>query len=82
MVIITDKNKDKIIQLYEPFIGNFVVVERKNQKKAIGILKSITPDQKLLIYGKYMTWIVDPSEVTDFSARPDKFSNQKRGGFN
>jgi hypothetical protein len=53
----------------------FVVAERRNQKKAIGILKEITADNKLCIHGKYMFWIVDPEEIIDFSARPDKYSN-------
>ena len=55
----------------------FVVAERKNNRKAIGILKSITSDNKLFIQGTNFFWLVDPEEIIDFSARPDKY---KRGG--
>ena len=51
----------------------FVVAERKNNRKAIGILKNITSDNKLFIKGSNFIWLVDPKEITDFSARPDKF---------
>lgn len=76
---ITDTDKDRIIEYYKSFIGMFVFVERRNLKKAIGVLKDITPDKKLFIQGKYMFWLVDPEEITDFSARPDRYS--KGGGY-
>jgi hypothetical protein len=73
-----DTGKEATLQRYEAFIGMFVVAERRNQKKAVGILKEITPDNKLYIQGKYMFWIVDPEEIIDFTARPDRF-NSARG---
>lgn len=78
----TDTNKDSVIARYEYCIGWFVVAERKNNKKAIGILREITPDKKLFIQGKYMFWIVDPEEIIDFSARPDRYKDNGKGGAN
>ncbi len=70
---------DSLVEQYRNFIGMFVVAERKNKRKAIGILKNITSDNKLFIKGSNFIWLVDPEEITDFSARPDKF---ERGGNN
>lgn len=69
---------DVVIEHYKDFLGMFVVIERENDKKAIGILKSITPDGKLYVQGDYMMWIIDPKVITDFSARKDR--KQSRGG--
>ena len=66
-----------IAETYEQHVGKFVVVERRNGRKAIGILKKITPDHKLDIQGDYAQWIVDPEEITDFTARPDKYGGGK-----
>ncbi|CAB1056305.1 hypothetical protein D1BOALGB6SA_1041 [Olavius sp. associated proteobacterium Delta 1] len=63
---------------YKQFIGMFVVAERRNNKKAVGILKEIKPNGKLFILGRYMSWLVEPDQITDFSARPDR----KGGGQN
>ena len=72
-----DSDKGATLERYEAFIGMFVVAERRNQKKAVGILKEITPDKKLYIQGNYMFWIVDPEEIIDFTARPDKYGGGK-----
>ena len=71
--------KHEILERYKKFLHMFVVAERKNNKKAVGILKEITPDKKLYIQGKFMFWLVDPEEIIDFSARPDRHN---RGGSN
>ena len=68
-----------IADTYEEHVGKFVVVERRNGKKAIGILKKITPDHKLDIRGDYTEWIVDPEEIVDFTARVDKYNSEKGG---
>ena len=68
-----------IAETYEKDVGKFVVVERRNGKKAIGILNKITPDHKLDIRGDYTEWIVDPEEIVDYTARPDRY-NSKGGG--
>lgn len=64
---------------YHKFIGWFVVAERSNQKKAVGILKEITDDGMLLIQGNHVTWLIDPGEIVDFQARPDRFGGGKNG---
>ena len=73
-----DKIRIKTTSCYENFIGMFATVERKNGKKAVGILYEITCNtdkcNMLHIKGKYMTWIFDENEVADFAARPDKYS--------
>lgn len=74
MFIITDTDT---IEQYRQFIGMFVVAERKNNKKAVGILQEITSDFKLSIKGKFMFWLIDTEEITDFSARPDKFRGEE-----
>lgn len=72
-------DKEALIEQYRPFVGMFVVAERKNDRKAIGILKSITVDNKLFIQGTEFFWMVDPEEITDFSARPDRYKNGSEG---
>ena len=59
-------------EFYSKYINFFVVAERKNNKKAVGVLKGVTPDGKLFIKGKYMDWVIHPDEISDFSARPDR----------
>lgn len=60
----------------------FVIAERRNSRKAIGVLKKITDDNKLFIQGKYVSWIIDPSEITDFTARPERYKETTTdGGF-
>ncbi len=68
-------DKEAVAKHYQQFVGMFVAVERKNKRKAIGILKYITADHKLYIQGTEFFWTVGPEEITDFAARPDKFSN-------
>lgn len=70
---------NSLAEQYKYFIGMFVVAERKNNRKAIGILKNITSDNKLFIKGSNFFWLVDPEEIIDFSARPDKFNNNSIG---
>ena len=70
----------EIVKLYERYVGMFVTAERRNGKKAAGIFKEITIDGKLRIAGAYVHWIVDPAEITDFSAKPDRYING--GGHN
>lgn len=57
---------------YTEFLNYFVVIERSNGRKAIGILKDILPDGKLKVVGDYNNWVIDTSTIIDFSARPDK----------
>lgn len=71
--------KQEIASTYEQYIGMFVTAERKNGLKAVGILKEITGDNKLHIKGKYTFWLVDPEEIVDFTARPDRFQNNGGG---
>lgn len=67
---------------YKDFINMFVIAERRNSRKAIGVLKKITDDNKLFIQGKYVSWIIDPSEITDFTARPERYKETTTdGGF-
>lgn len=71
---------ESLVEQYRNCIGMFVVAERKNKRKAIGILKHLTSDNKLFIKGSNnFIWLVNPEEIIDFSARPDKF---ERGGNN
>ena len=74
------QTSESLIEQYLPFEGYFVFVERKNKKRVNGILEKFTPDDKLCIKGKYMSWIIKPSEIDYFSARPDKFKFEKKGG--
>lgn len=64
--------QDKTGKEYEEFLGQFVTIERANQRLAVGILKEILPDGKLKVVGDYKSWIVEPSAIIDFSARPDR----------
>jgi len=48
-----------------------------NGKKAIGVLKKITPDHKLDIRGDYTQWVVDPEEIVDFTARVDRHNKRE-----
>ena len=58
------------------FIGMYVYIERFNQeRKAVGVFKDITPDEKLFIQGKYNFWLIHPSQILDFQARPPKDNN-------
>jgi hypothetical protein len=66
-----------IAETYEEHVGKFVVVERRNGKKAIGVLKKITPDHKLDIRGDYTQWVVDPEEIVDFTARVDRHNKRE-----
>jgi len=63
-----DSGKEATLETYEEFIGMFVVAERRNQKKAVGILKEITPDNILYIQGRYMFCLVDPEEMTSLTS--------------
>ena len=60
---------------YTEFLNYFVVIERANGRKAIGILKEILPDGKLKVVGDYNNLIIDTSTIIDFSARLDKKSS-------
>lgn len=69
---------------FEQYIGYFCVVEFESEKKnktmkAIGVLKQITDEGSIhIISNTGWAWIINPSKINSFFARPDKMSN-KRG---
>lgn len=65
---------------YEKHIGQFVVINKYDGSKVVGIFEYITPDFKLFIKGKHGERRVDPLEIKEFYSRPDKFSSNRGDG--
>ena len=58
----------------------FVVITCKDGSKATGVLQDLTPHNYLHITDKSgKSWEVDPLQVANFYARPDKFAESNGG---
>jgi len=58
----------------------FVVITSKNGSKARGVLQELTPHNYLVVSFDDKIWEIDPLEVADFYAKPDKFGTANNGG--
>lgn len=67
------------LDYYKTLIGCFVTVIDFEDKTSAGILKDITPDNRLLIKGTYKFADIHILDVRKLSARQDRMNN-RRGG--
>lgn len=70
------------IDILREQIGYFIWIRKKDGTEAVGILKSITPDGKVFIKGKYKNFLIDYDSIEDCSTREDRYKDSFRGDGN
>lgn len=63
---------------FKSHVGKFFTAELYGGNKVVGVLIKIDPDGTLLFKGNHMSWGIDPRDVRNYFAKPDRM----RGGYN
>ena len=61
---------------------DFVVITKKDNSEATGILIEITEINDLHVKFKGQHWYIDPLDIKHVFAKPDRFLNSDEGGSN